>query len=33
MYLPPDGPRLLMVDENGQAVSDFVEIGTLEIKP
>ena len=33
MYLPPNGPRLLMVDEAGQAVSDFVEIGTLEIKP
>jgi hypothetical protein len=31
LYLPPDGPRLLIVDETGQAVGDSVEIGQLEI--
>lgn len=30
MYLPPDGPRLPLVDGGGQ---NFVEIGTVEVTP
>jgi hypothetical protein len=33
MYLPPDGPRLLVLDEEGQAVADFVEVGTIRVRP
>jgi hypothetical protein len=34
MYLPPDGPRLLVLDEaTGQTIADAVEIGTLELQP
>jgi hypothetical protein len=31
MYLPPDGPRLLILDKDGQVTSDFVEVGIIEI--
>jgi len=33
MYLPPDGPRLLVLDDAGQTTADFVEIGTVEVEP
>jgi hypothetical protein len=34
MYLPPDGPRLLVVDQAGQVSRDnFVEIGTIQVTP
>jgi hypothetical protein len=33
MYLPPDGPRLLILDDAEQAIADFVEIGTVEVEP
>lgn len=33
MYLPPDGPRLLVVDEAGSPIADAVEIGTINITP
>ncbi len=33
MYLPPDGPRLLVLNDEGQAVADFVEIGMIEVRP
>ena len=33
LYLPPDGPRLLILDENGQAIRDFIEIGTIQVTP
>lgn len=33
MYLPPEGPRLPLVDQTGQSAGDFVEIGTLEVTP
>jgi hypothetical protein len=32
MYLPPDGPRLFIVDEAGQPTSDFVQVGQLELQ-
>jgi hypothetical protein len=32
MYLPPDGPRLFIVDEAGQVVSDFIKVGWLELQ-
>ena len=32
MYLPPAGPRLLVLDETGQPVADFVEAGQLVIQ-
>ena len=31
MYLPPDGPRLFILNEQGEMVSDFVDVGTIEI--
>jgi hypothetical protein len=31
LYLPPNGPRLFILDETGQAVKDFVEVGKIEI--
>jgi hypothetical protein len=31
MYLPPDGPRLLIVGESAQPVSDFLDIANLVI--
>jgi hypothetical protein len=33
MYLPPDGPRLPLLNGAGEPVSDFVELGTIEIVP
>jgi hypothetical protein len=33
MYLPPQGPRLPVVDVAGRSVGDFVEIGTIEVIP
>ena len=33
MYLPPAGPRLLVLDEKEQPVADFIEVGTLEVGP
>ena len=33
MYLPPDGPRLPVLDQAGQPNGDFVELGTLEVRP
>jgi hypothetical protein len=35
MYLPsaPDGPRLPVLDQAGQPIGDFVEIGTIEVTP
>jgi hypothetical protein len=32
MYLPPDGPRLLVLDGEGQAISDFVEVMAFEVE-
>jgi hypothetical protein len=32
LYLPPTGPRLLVLDEAGQAAGDFVEVGAVEVK-
>jgi hypothetical protein len=31
VYLPPDGPRLLVLDDEGQAVTDSIEIGTIQV--
>jgi len=33
MYLPPTGPRLLIVDGEDQPVSDSIEVGRIEILP
>jgi len=33
MYLPPGGPRLPVLDQTGQPVGNFVEIGTIEVIP
>jgi hypothetical protein len=33
MYLPPDGPRLLILDDMDQPVSDSIEVGSIEILP
>jgi len=33
MYLPPEGPRLLILDGVGVPMADFIEIGTVEIEP
>jgi hypothetical protein len=33
MYLPPEGPRLPILDGAGAPVADFVEIGKVEIEP
>jgi hypothetical protein len=33
MYLPPDGPRLPVLDEEGQVVAEFVEVGTIRVTP
>ena len=32
MYFPPDGPRLPVLGENGQSMSDFVVVGTVEVR-
>ena len=32
LYLPPQGPRLLRLDEQGQAVADFVSLSTVDIQ-
>ncbi|RME78146.1 MAG: DUF2723 domain-containing protein [Chloroflexi bacterium] len=32
MYLPPDGPRLLILDGTGQPAGDFVEMGAVEVR-
>jgi hypothetical protein len=31
LYLPPDGPRLVILDETGQIKGDFVEVGQVEV--
>jgi hypothetical protein len=31
MYLPPVGPRLLVLNEAAEPVSDIIEVGTLEV--
>lgn len=31
MYLPPDGPRLFVLDDSGQVVSDYIDVGTVEV--
>lgn len=35
MYLPsaPNGPRLPVLDQTGQSIGDFVEIGTIAVTP
>lgn len=33
MYLPPDGPRLPILDESGQAGADFIDLAVLEVNP
>ncbi len=33
LYLAPDGPRLQRLNDEGQAVTDFVEIGTVTVEP
>jgi hypothetical protein len=33
MYLPPDGPRLWMLDQAGQQVENFVELGKIKVTP
>ena len=33
MYLPPEGPRLLVLDDEEKPVADFVEVGTLKVTP
>jgi hypothetical protein len=33
MYLPPDGPRLLVLDSEGRPVGNAVDIGTIRIIP
>jgi hypothetical protein len=33
IYLPPAGPRLLILDGEGQPASDSIEIGHIEILP
>jgi len=32
LYFPPTGPRLFIVDSQGQPVSDFVEVTTFEVE-
>lgn len=31
MYLPPDGPRLFIVDGSGQPAANFIDLGRLEV--
>jgi hypothetical protein len=33
LYLPPDGPRLFIVDEAEQPTADFVEVGQVQVVP
>lgn len=33
MYLPPAGPRLLVLDDQGRPAADFIEVGVVEVRP
>lgn len=33
MYLPPDGPRLLVLNNEGRPVADSVDVGTIRVTP